>query len=82
VLAHAGHHQEAELLARTIASPDSQADALCLIADALTQADETRSAARVAATVCVVGGWTTAAGPVFKLEPFACVALTRAMADQ
>jgi hypothetical protein len=67
-LAGAGQHQQAEELARSIGKPDSQAEALARVAEALARAGDTRSAYRVTAITCTVGGWTTAARPVLLLD--------------
>jgi hypothetical protein len=79
--AEAGQHRQAEALARSIANPEDLGHALAQVAESLAQAGEACSAARIAAEVCTLGRWSTAARPVLLLVPAASTTLVRALEE-
>jgi hypothetical protein len=67
-LAETGQHYQAERVARSITDPVQQAEALTQVVEALVKAGDNRSASRLAAAICTVGRWTTAARSVLLLK--------------
>jgi hypothetical protein len=86
-LAQAGHHQQAtavattaEQTARSITDPGSQA--LAAVAGALAQPGDAQGACRVAAAVCLVGGWTAVVELVLLVQPSVSATVADLVADQ
>jgi hypothetical protein len=83
VLAQAGQHEQAaavaagaETVARSITTPERQAQALAAVASALAARGDTRQARHVASVACAFGRWTTVLGLVLSLEPSTVRVLT------
>ena len=66
----------AETVARSITTPDRQAQTLLAVASALAARRDTRQARHVASVACAFGRWTTVLGLVLSLEPSAVSVLT------
>ena len=76
-----GQAAQAETAARSIASPDRQAEALAAAARALAQAGQVGQAVHAAVLACAVGRWTMLLGPVLSLKPSAIVVVADLCAD-
>jgi tetratricopeptide (TPR) repeat protein len=81
-LTETGRHQEAltvlDTALATVSSIDPpvlQVSPLAKAAGVLAHAGKTSDAARLAARVCAIGGWTMVVGPVLKIAPEAAGAL-------
>jgi Flp pilus assembly protein TadD len=75
-LARAGQHEQAATVARSIADPDRQVQALAAVAEAMAARGDYTQACHVASEACAVGRWTMVLGLVLSLEPLAIRILT------